>query len=77
MPWSGPSHQEQPDLPISLFQEQPQKQPGLPISLSQEQPGLSLSLSEEKPKKPFLVTTVMIYGDTHNEMDESVLSPYN
>jgi len=64
--WFGPSHQEQPE-----------EQPGLPISLSQEQPGLSLSISEEQPEKPFLVTTVMIYGDTHNEMDESVLSPYN
>ena len=71
MPWSGPSHQEQPDLPISISQEQA----GLPISLSQEQPGLPLSLSPEQPEKPFLVTTVMIYGDTHNEMDESVLSP--
>ena len=75
--WSGPSHQEQPDLPISLSQEQPQEQPGLPISLSQEQPSLPISLSEEQPETPFIVTIVMIYGDTHNEMDESVLSPYN
>ena len=62
MSWCGPSHQEQPDLLISL---------------SQEHLGLPLSLSEEHPETPFLVTTVMIYGYTHNEMDESVLSLYN
>ena len=66
MSWSVPSPQEQPE-----------EQPGLPISLSQEQPGLPLSLCEEQPETPLLVTTVMIYGDTHNEMDESVLSLYN